>query len=327
MIKYPKIGQFRNAVHAVNHRVSYEGEDDLGNPIYGTEKYLKPTLHYVGTVKLHGTNASVRLQDGEIFVQSRNGVVDSGHYGFYDFVKEQSTVLQSMLAAYASAGPTTIYGEWCGGNVQGGVGITGLDKMFVIFSVLSGEDSNDIGPFTLSNPERGIYNINDFAKFEIDIDFNEPNKSATLMTELVNAVEAECPVARKFGVENGCGEGIVWKCTTPGYTSPNFWFKTKGAKHSVTKVKVLVAKDPEVVANIKEFVEIVSTEERLSGVYQGFNNPSRKDTGKFVNAFKADVLAEESDTLEANGLTIKDVSGGLATAARLWFFNELDSNL
>jgi hypothetical protein len=29
----------------------------------------------------------------------------------------------------------TIYGEWCGGNIQKGVGITNLEKSFFIFGV------------------------------------------------------------------------------------------------------------------------------------------------------------------------------------------------
>ena len=59
--------------------------------------------------------------------------------------------------------------------------------------------------------------------------------------ELVEEVEKECPVSKQFNV-SGIGEGIVW---TTEYKGETYRFKTKGEKHSVSKVKTVVPIDIE----------------------------------------------------------------------------------
>ena len=73
--------------------------------------------------------------------------------------------------------------------------------------------------------------------------------------------------------------------------------------------------------SIAEFVSSVVTANRLQ---QGLEHvPAREaqHTGTFIKWVVGDVLKEESDTMEANGFTTKEVTGKIATAARSWFLS------
>ena len=133
-IKYPSTEQFRNVIRAVTDRVQYQGKDEEGNSIYDRNKEL-PVVEYVGTVKLHGTNASlVMFEDGKIYCQSKERMLAFGcdNAGFweamqgvdleslFDFVKKRYYELNGCDAPY----PIVIAGEWAGGNIQRGVATT-----------------------------------------------------------------------------------------------------------------------------------------------------------------------------------------------------------
>jgi len=66
-ISYPKIVQFRNVVSNINREITYTGLDEEGKAIYDPS-IEKPTLTFKGTVKLHGTNASVCFNSREGFL-------------------------------------------------------------------------------------------------------------------------------------------------------------------------------------------------------------------------------------------------------------------
>jgi ferritin len=130
-----------------------------------------------------------------------------------------------------------------------------------------------------------------------------------------------------MGVD-GVGEGIVWKCITEGWESPEFYFKVKGEKHSASKVKTLAAVDVELVASQREFAEKTVTENRcrqgIDKLREAGKKLDRTSVGDFIKWVVADVEKEESDTAKASGLDIKKASGELTKAARMWFFkNEL----
>ena len=81
--------------------------------------------------------------------------------------------------------------------------------------------------------------------------------------------------------------------------------------------------------SLEAFLDAVLTEARLR---QGIDwlkeqgHPlSRKSTGAYLRWLFGDILSEESDTLQASGLSQKDVGGPLSHRARRWFFNWLDT--
>ena len=82
------------------------------------------------------------------------------------------------------------------------------------------------------------------------------------------------------------------------------------------------------VNSVNEFVEYTVTESRLNqGIEKvfGFNQPlDVKKTGDFLRWVYNDIIKEETDTLEGNGLIGKDVSSAISNKARLWLFDELN---
>jgi len=356
MIKFPSIEQFRNVIRNVKQRVSYDGKDENGDPKYKSA-YIVPTLKYRGTVKLHGTNAGVVIDfvngSAQLSYQSRERELSliQDNAGFMLTM----SALNAELIELATAAKTLrtwselnvsqviIYGEWCGGNIQKGVAISGLPKMFVIFAVKLIYDNDeeirewvDITQFATYMASRedyfttkNLFCIANFPTWELEIDFNKPELTQNKMIELTEAVEAECPVGKHFGNE-GIGEGIVWQCIEDGWTRSDFWFKVKGEKHSASKVKTLAAVDVEAVAKMEDFIAATVTEARLEQGLQNLVNEQLKpfemqSLGDFIRWVFNDILKEETDTIIANQIESTKIGSAVAQVARKWYiekFNE-----
>jgi len=346
-ISFSKIGQYRNVIKDVIHTAQYVGMDNDGNIIMNMDADL-PTLIFKGTVKLHGTNAGVAMSgDGEMWYQSRKNVITpmKDNAGFAFFADTNKELFKNMIMDIRKKEnivdeTIVVFGEWCGGNIQKGVAISGLDKMFVIFAVkvvpTNEEDSNyylheDVWA-EYTYPDHKIYNINDFETYTVDINFNHPELARNDMIDIMEKVEKECPVGKAFGRgenddDNTTGEGNVW---VGWYKGNRYVFKIKGEKHSVTKVKTLAPVDVEKIKSIDKFVEYAVTENRLNqGIEQVFTieskTPDMKQTGDFLRWVVNDVITEEMDTLAENGLEPKEVNKHISVAARKWYFNYLET--
>jgi hypothetical protein len=164
--------------------------------------------------------------------------------------------------------------------------------------------------------------VNQFETYEVDIDFNNPELVQNEIIEMTITVEECCPVGKFFGKE-GIGEGIVFTCVD----NQELKFKSKGEKHSVTKVKKLNPIDTEVMNSINEFVESAVTENRLEQGITFFNENNievdAKNTGQFLSWVVRDVLKEENDTIANNNLDEKKVKNAIVTKARIWFLNKI----
>lgn len=347
-ISFPSIEQFRTVVTNINRHYNFTGLDANGDAMYDTT-LPKPKLTFKGTVKLHGTNAGVCYNkvDG-IWAQSRENIItpESDNAGFAFFVEtrkdafmdlfsmiEKRTNVENKTSIDTTNNTISIYGEWCGGNIQKGVGICNLEKSFFIFGVkiTPHVDPNDIEAVKknpaywidctdLGNSEVKIYNINDFETYSIEIDFNMPQLVQNKLGELTIAVETECPVAKAFGF-SGVGEGIVWTCELNGVVHR---FKVKGEKHSASKVRILAAVDVDKLNSIKEFVDYAVTESRFNqAIEKVFGTKEAMDVkkmGDFIRWIVTDVIKEETDTMAANGIEPKDVNKYVSSKAREMFF-------
>jgi hypothetical protein len=320
MKKYPSIEQFRNVIRSVKAIHDYQGKDAEGKAIY-QHKDNYPTLKFQGTVKLHGTNASVvKYSDGKLNFQSRERVLslEEDNAGFMASMFPKN--LDFLFSDFKAKDYVAVYGEWCGGNIQKGVAINGLEKMFVVFGIMIDDAWVEL-PKDLHNNEIGIYNILQFPTYEIEIDFNNPEVVQNKLIEMTISVEENCPVG-KFFDKDGVGEGIVFTCVT----NQELKFKSKGEKHSASKVKTLNPIDVELMESINEFVELAVSENRLQQGISYFNENNilvdSKNTGEFLRWIVTDVLKEEKDTLEASGLDEKKVKNAIVTKARIWFLNQ-----
>jgi len=341
LIKMPSIEQFRSVIHNITERAQYIGKDANGLAQYNPAAEM-PVIKFHGTVKLHGTNGGVCYNtESGLWAQSKGGIIsaEKDNAGFAFYVESNKDVFINIIEDIAeetdtdlSANTIAVYGEWCGGNIQKGIALSQLEKMFVIFGVKVSPFDECIDSYWIDfeniipqDPEKRIYTTYIFQDFEIEIDFANPQMSQNVLIELTEKVEALCPVGKQFGVE-GIGEGIVW---TANWLDGNYRFKVKGEKHSSSKVKKLAEVDVEKLNSINEFVDYAVTQNRLNqGVEQVFTvegiTPDRKMTGDFVKWISSDVFKEETDTLIKNGLEPKDVGGRVSKAASKWFMGYLD---
>lgn len=312
MKKYNSIDQFRHVIKEVRMRHDFKGVDEDGKAIYEHASPY-PILTFKGTTKVHGTNGGIVLyKDGSIKIQSRNRELSLGsdNKGFYSFIKSKD--ITPLFEGLDFKEYIAIYGEWCGGNIQKGVAIQGLPAMFIIFDVVV--DGVYLNDYSSSLESEGVYNVKSFGEWEVDIDFNNPEKIQNVLIEHTLKVEEECPVGKYFG-KSGIGEGIVFHLK--GDRSVKF--KSKGEKHSSSKVRVINAIDTEVLKKVEDFVTYACTVNRLT---QGLEHvPSRdiKYTGEFIKWVCKDVLKEEEDTLIASGLEWKKVAGLISKKASEFF--------
>lgn len=347
MKHYPSIEQFRHAVHTVNQRASYVGKAQDGTAIFDYSR-PKPTLIFKGTVKLHGSNGGIRYEPatGLFSAQSRENLLTARDHNmrFYHWVESEVGVRARELllsAAKTLLGETpfeaiTFFGEWCGPQVNAKTAIGQLHDAFYVFDAAVEYSDKPESWLDIEKLKSAYYGISpeitkdirfnvEFEKWEVAIDFENPENILELLEELTLTVEEVCPVAKSLGLE-GIGEGIVWVCEDPVFG--DICFKTKGLKHVGTqKVGGRLSIAPEILASRDAFADTVLTDARLE---QGFDllraehgEVTANHVGSFLKWVGTDVLKEESDTLEASGLNRKDVMNTVNRRAKTWFIKTL----
>lgn len=332
-IKFPSISAFKDCIKKVKSNSTYIGKNEDGWPIFDDTKKL-PTIEYKGTVKIHGTNASIVFCKDQFYVQSRNRIItpDSDNYGFATFaysVLETNPFKPDVINEYETV---LVYGEWTGPGVQDGVGVNGIpEKIFVVFNIIGILGGKE---FVLDNSlaedwHPRIYNIDKFGVYSLTIDFDKPAASQAYLIQLCDMVEKECPVAKFFGI-SGIGEGVVWAPKdTVTYSDPGYRFKVKGEKHNgSSETKILAPIDVEKVASISDFIKDTVTEGRLlQGLeyLKEMNKPlDRTSTGEFIRWITGDIIKEHTDVMAASYISIKDLSAPLSIKARNWYFGKID---
>lgn len=359
--KFHSTAQFRNVVKHFQDIAKFGGLDSEGKAIINPLG-IAPTISYIGTTKLHGTNASIILEkDGTISFHSKNNLLGYVHNEEFTLLSDNAEFAQTMfrrfklvqeimeeakirtsLTKVGTRYPIKVSGEWVGSGIQKGVGISYLDKKsFFIFGIKNGATDAttksgwlDIREISFLTPSKvmndsGFYAITDFTTQEIDIDFQNPEYSQNTLVLATEYVEKLCPVSTSLGlkdsggIEQTLGEGLVWTPLDSDLCwDSGTWFKTKGEKHSVSKTKSVAAIDPEKLESIKAFVEYAVTENRLQ---QGLAEVGSncKLIGTFIGWINKDINKEEGDVLENSNLSMKVVGKYLTTKAREWYIKEI----
>lgn len=316
---------------------------------YDFENKEYPTIDFIGTVKLHGTNVGVRRyfenEEYRYEAQGRNVplTIEQDNYEFAQFVsdvpREEWDVLflevdkkLNVSDAFNNPYEITIFGEWIGKGIQKKVAVSKLERQFVIFDVFVKflHDSNNSYYFSnvkgIECHAHNIFNIYDAPTYEISIDFKNPRVAAETLEKMTLEIDAECPWGKLFGVD-APGEGIVWR---PKYISDSsLYFKTKGNKHKPTKEDKLVPVDPQVVENINQCVDVILSLSRLEqGIDELFTKfgkePDIKELGEYLKWVGQDCKKEEMITIEANNLTWREVSKEVMRRAKEYFIKNLN---
>jgi hypothetical protein len=299
-----------------------------------------PVVMYCAKVKLHGTNAGVRIDpDGTVTAQSRTQVITpaSDNCGFARWVDGHREHFSKLAGQF----PKIVYGEWCGPGIQKGVAVSSIPKkIFAVFAirVLNSLDTVYTGPEALEATLEGIPDVhvlpwyNGGQKFTLDwsADSDLLQPSLDEINARVADVEKKDPwVHSVFGVE-GVGEGLVFYALDGAVVLTykhvaDLMFKAKGEKHAVTARTKPAQSDPTVAANLDAFIDIVLTPARLE---QGaMNSQTRdcrglydvRDMGNFLKWITSDVLRECRTEREAAGIDEKTAANAVMKSARNWY--------
>lgn len=343
-LSFGSIGQFREIIKKVNDRCKYH-------------QIPLPVIKFIGSVKLHGTNAGIIYDatTGELSVQSRERILtpfdDNANFAkFVNTNKEFFTGFLKLISVYFKHDIVALYGEWAGAGINKGVAINGIEKTFFAFrinlldtfevnehgdqqivqSLPPSQITDAINLYQLMHEKPVFYSIYDtklFPVYEIEIDFADPIQMQNKLVELTIAVETECPVGKYFG-HSGVGEGIVWS-----NNEHRLIFKVKGEKHSATKVKTIkeiAAVDIELHNNMREFVTATVSQNRLE---QGLVKlgemglpADNSSTGAFLKWIAGDVLKEEMDVICENNFDKKALMPMVNAAAKDFWFKYLNES-
>ena len=309
----------------------------------GQQRYLTPArLRYGAKIKLHGTNAAVRIEeDGGIYAQSRTRDITPAddNCGFAAWVFDHLDAWEEA-ANCGPMGTLTFYGEWAGPGVQSGDAVAQLDtKYFFLFAVQIDDevvvDPKEIEQLmpeldhVLALPWDRVYNE--------PLDFGDPEAAqafADHLNEQVELVGAQDPFIHGiFGVD-GPGEGWVFMPLENmdgedfGFVDRDWFsavtFKVKAARHAVKQGKA-ATRDIEVPSEVLEFVDMFVTEGRcqqaLNTVCDGLAEAEK--TGNFLRWMGEDIKKESVEELAEMGLKWGDVSKQVTNAARTWYREEL----
>lgn len=293
-------------------------------------------INLIGTVKIHGTNSSVGLdlKDNSLFYQSRNRVLslDDDNYDFAKYIKDNKSEFLKIfdeiknkinIEKYDSI---IIYGELAGKGIQNKVAVSQIDRFFAPFSVVGvNKDTVDQLDVKLSvNESIRFYPVETFGVYNVQLDLDNVHLAQQEIKDLTISVENECPVGKYFGV-SGTGEGIVFTDETKQYS-----FKSKGEKHSVSKVKVIADVDIEKINKIKDFVDYSVTENRLNQGIEYLKEMNKEldisSIGDFLRWLANDVLKEEQDVITENGLDndLKAIMKSVSSKGRTWFMDKIN---
>lgn len=345
-IHYPHIEQYRQVVSGIIQRSQYVGRNSDGEPIYCPNQ-PKPKVEFTASVKIHGTNAAVTLtKNGDLEVQRRSGLItpNQDNYGFAAWVLENEKsfrfVLEPLLKYFINevgCEQVTLFGEFAGKGVQSKVAVSDLPKMFYIFDFAVSKNNLDGLEdvlFATDIPQglhllRGLPEVDDviinltarspeYQNKPFIVDTEQPHLFLDAITPIVDAIGAECPVAKEFGVA-GFGEGLVF---TGVYQGKVYRFKIKDSRHKVSKIREVAVVDEVELASLQEFVEHTCTEIRLK---QGLeliasNTPlDIKNMGSYIKWVVQDILREESDLIQTKQIDTKKATKLISTKAREYF--------
>ncbi|QGH74870.1 hypothetical protein MAL1_00124 [Bacteriophage DSS3_MAL1] len=292
-----------------------------------------PVQKYRAKIKLHGTNAAIRVEDGIVYAQKRTSDItpDQDNAGFANWLEPRKEV----WAGVECADPVTFFGEWAGPGVQKGDAVSLISrKMFFIFAVQLGDEMITC-PDLISElmpedcPELDDVMVLPWTDNVYTIDFSDPIKADEIAAELTKIAEdigtLDPFIANTFGVE-GPGEGVVMvPVPTYGKTTPRdvysaFTFKVKAARHGAKKAKA-ASRKVEIPAGAKEFVEMFVTEARCQqGLVEACDGvPEKPRTADFLKWMGADVKKESEVELLEAGLEWKQVAKLVNAAAVKWF--------
>ena len=154
----------------------------------------KAVVNYAAKIKLHGTNAAVRVTSGgaapaEVIAQSRSRDItpDQDNAGFASWVKSTE---ESWLTTTAEGAPDIIFfGEWAGKGIQKTDAVTKLDQKYFFVFAVQVEDKMITTPADIEELIPDLDNVLVLPWdmiFEQEVDFNDPDLCESFALSLIH---------------------------------------------------------------------------------------------------------------------------------------------
>lgn len=285
-------------------------------------------LHFRSKIKLHGTNAGVRIQDGSIAYQKRTGDITplADNAGFASF---------AYTVDWKTDKNVIIYGEWAGPGVQKSDAISLIpQKTFFVFGVTTHD--SDEQEVMITEPELISRYVPEHDRIVVIPWFDGPTKidsndvstakrfSEVLDTQ-VKAIGEEDPFVKEMFDVSGAGEGLVvspyFSDAVPLWMFNTFTFKVKSEAHLVQKTKspnssVYI----EIPGSVKDFCDQFVTDNRCEQMINDHLGGSyaMQGMGTFLKELNADILKESKNELAELGVDWKMVAKEINKRAVDW---------
>lgn len=321
----------------------YRGQKRFLDPEFALDPYK---IRYAAKIKLHGTNAAIRIDPGNtVTAQGRNRdlSVTDDQFGFAQWVADSADLWQDYaqdlrddfyhnMDVDAEGFPVIVHGEWAGCGIQKNDAVTKLnDKFFFVFAV-------QIGGEMILEPQFIEELIPDLCQLLVlpwhvvcddTIDYADSAQCA-MFADWVSSYAEEIGkkdpfIAEIFEIE-GPGEGLVF-VPYAGHVRVDKYnttiFKAKTANHNVKKGKP-AARDLVIPQSVLDFVDLFITDARCEqGLSEACGGVAETQlTSDFLKWMGQDVKKESVAELEDSGMAWKDVSSHVTKAARNWFLSK-----
>lgn len=311
-VKFTSIDAFKNVWQSMNRKMEI------------------PTISYTKRIKLHGTNAGVRIdREGNVFAQKRTSDIDypnSDNAGFGAWVHKTNEVWKLIAADVVFDNYIIFYGEWAGNGVQKSDAVSLIKKHFFIFAVeIDGKIYNDtdfIEDLLLDRDSTLLDNVIVLPEMErIGICFFDSKGTNAILDRLNEEVEKigeEDPFIKEMFDVSGSGEGVVMAPYAYGMPRDEWAdavFKMKSEAHRVQKTKTAASTVAEIPEGVMEFVAMFVTPQRCE---QGITEIGGADIRKmrdFLTWMHDDVRKESTLEMEKMGITYDKVAKYVAKAS------------
>ncbi len=296
-------------------------------------------------IKLHGTNAALRLEKDGIVAQKRSSDIPAGsdNAGFRAW--SEKLVRNDCCIDYYQ--DMIIYGEWAGKGVQKTDAVSLAPKTFYVFSVYNARNGNylheprSIQDFLCKvfteesrNEMRVVPWFTVKQKFSF-ADQSEAQEFIDVAVQEVDKIAALDPYIKELWDIEGPGEGLVGTILemhqhdgteiTPEFHM-DYMFKIKTLEHSVQKNKNRAATGIQKPEGVDDFIDMFFTEQRFQQMLDEHcdGEADRKKTGIFMKAVMSDVHKESVNEIEAADFEFKVVPKFATNMVRDWFFKKCD---
>jgi len=318
-IKFPSIGGFANMV---KFRDRFRSKTESAN--FGTK------------IKLHGTNAGIRIKDGDYQAQSRGRDINVGsdNYGFANWVDLNWTAFAELIVDSKTTPETFIvFGEWAGEGIQQSVAVSKIPKAFYIFAICvmkaGGSKRYIVEPREIAEliPDAaGMDNLHIlpwFSKGQIVFEGKDADLGVDALTlnKAVAEIDEVDPYMRDVHNVEGVGEGLV------GYNlddleESGWWFKVKGSKHTVNDEAKIAKVTKRAGQEYHDLAAAFLTEGRFQQAMTDSEHPlvfEKQWTGKFLSWVMQDIMKESVDERAELEIEWRLWAGILSKGAREWF--------